>query len=771
MTNYKTLLFFFLLTAVSTVLVAQQAAYREITFPVQQDNTVLPYPFAGGFNAPQFSAADLNNDGAMDLVAFDRSSNSLVTFLNNLSGGTGAYYYAPEYKRTFPPLTDYVLLRDFDGDGAMDIFTAPTQPGKLEMRVFKGYFYENVLHFAPFKFFYPNCATCDPTYIYYPDQIPGLYNNFPIAPSDMPGVEDVDSDGDLDIVAFPSGSSVYLYYLRNTSVENGFGSDSLHFVLEDRCWGKFLENGLIECKAKLSASPDVCAEPLVGDDTVEDRNGAHPGASITLFDFNNDTLKDVLLGNISFDCLNLVINGGTLTNAWMVDQDTLFPKNDVRVDLLSFPAAYHLDVDNDGVKDLLISPNSPTLHEDIQNVWWYKNANPSGEGDFKLQTRKLFTSGMIDHGTVSHPAFADVNADGLMDFVVGNYGFFQQAQNGNAITFTNARLYLYLNTGTNAQPKFNLADEDWLGMSQYAPNEYDFSPTFGDMDNDGDLDLLVGNTNGYLFYFNNEAGPNNPFNLVQDFNSLWASMDVGQVSAPAIFDLDQDGLADILVGERNGNVNYYKNIGSPTEPNFNPDENAAPNIPNLGKINTQIVPNGLGFSTPQVVEFQNNTLLITGSIDGQLEAYRLTGPTADSFPVVDLRLGNINPGQRSSPAFADINDDGVLELLAGNQRGGLLMYRTELSAFTPPVSVDTSTELEFQIRPNPTNSMASILMPSRYVQSEKNWAIFDALGRRLANGSSSQQQIQLPTEQYAQGIYWVRVDVGNAVAVRKLVVR
>ncbi len=769
MKYYPSICFAFLLALVGN-LCAQAPAFKEITYTVKHENTTLPYPFAGGMNAPQFNAADLNNDGAMDLVVFDRSSNSLITFLNNHTGGTEAYYYAPEYKRTFPELTDYVVLRDFDGDGAMDIFTAPNQPGKLEMRVFKGFFQQDVLHFAPFMFHYPNCTTCDPFYIYYPDQIPGLYNNFPIAPSDLPAVEDVDADGDLDIVSFPSGSSFYLTYLRNTSVEEGFGKDSLHFVFADKCWGKFFENGLIKCRATLSDTPEACAEPLVGDEEVEDRDGAHPGASITIFDHNNDGLQDVLLGNISFDCLNLIINGGTQQNAWMVDQDTLFPKNDATVDLTSFPAAYHLDIDNDGIKDLLVSPNSPTLHEDRRNVWWYKNANPTGPGDFKLQTRKLFTSGMIDLGTNSHPAFADVNGDGLMDFVVGNYGYTTPAQNGNPILFTNASLYLYLNTGTNSTPSFTLADENWLDMAQYAPDSYDFAPSFGDMDNDGDLDLIIGNTFGFFYYFRNDASPNSPMNLVQDFNSLWASMDVGQVSMPTIFDLDQDGMPDLLVGERNGNINYYKNIGSPTEPNFNPDENAAPNIANLGKINTQIVPNGLGFSAPQVVSFNGSIRLVTGTIDGQLEVYQLTGPTADSLPVVDLKLGNVKPGQRSSPAFADLNDDGKLELLAGNQRGGLMMYSTELSAFTPPVSVPNTTDLAFQLLPNPATDVAHIILPKAYVQTEKNWSIFDALGRRVASGQTMQQRIQMPVSGLAQGMYWVRVEAGNAVGVRKLMV-
>ena len=770
--KYKNIYLAFLL-AVGFIHIAfaQAPAFKEISFPVIQNNITLPSPFAGGLNSPQFNAADLNNDGAMDLVIFDRSSNTLLTFINNLTGGTGAYYYAPEYSRTFPDLVDYVLLRDYNNDGAMDIFTAPNLPGDLEMRVFRGYFVNNVLQFEPFKFYYPNCPTCKTQYIYYPDQVPGLWNNFPIAPSDLPAVDDIDGDGDLDIVAFSSGSSVYLTYLKNMSVERGFGTDSLQYVYEDRCWGKFFENGIIKCQALLSPSPDACAVPFTGG-AVEERNALHPGASVLTFDHDNDGVKDLLLGNISFNCLNLMINNGTPQNAWMTEQDTLFPKESEVVDLLSFPAAYYLDINNDGVKDLLVTPNSPTLHEDRNNVWWYKNTNPTGVGNFQMQTKKLFTSTMIDLGTSTHPVFVDVNADGLMDIVVGNYGYYTPAANGDPQKFTNASLHLFLNTGTSTAPKFTLTDDDWLGMSSYAPDDYDFAPAFGDMDADGDLDLLIGSNIGAFYYFQNEAGPGNALDLKQDFNNMWLTMDVGQVSTPFIFDLDQDGLKDLLVGERNGNINFYKNIGSPTEPSFQPDENTAPNIANLGAINTQTVPNGIGYSTPQVVEVNGSTLLITGAQDGQLEAYQLTGPTTSAFPEISLNFGNINAGKRSCPSFADINEDGVLEIVVGNQRGGLHLYRGELSNFVPPVNVDTPnhSQLDFQLIPNPTNSEARISLPE-YQHQEKKWSLVDALGRVLYSGNTTQTQIMLPVEHLAAGMYYVRVEMGVAAGVRKLVVR
>lgn len=749
---------------------AQDPSFQQITAPVYQNNQLLKFPFTGGLNAPQFSAADLNNDGANDLVIFDRAGNVVLTFINNLTGGTAAYYYAPEFAHTFPKHEDYMLMRDYNNDGVPDIFCAPFgNVAAQEIRVFRGYYQDNVLHFTPVYFNYPNCTYCNSLYIYYPDQIPGVWNNFPVAPSDYPSVDDIDGDGDLDIVAFSAGNSTYLSYLRNMSVEKGYGTDSLHYELVDKCWGKLFENGLEKCRSKLSPSPDICAVPFTSGD-LEDRDAAHPGATVLTFDRDNDGDKDVLIGNISFDCLNFLVNGGTPQNAWMVDQDTIFPKEDVTVNLLSFPAAYYLDINNDNKKDLIVAPNSPTINEDRSNVWWY-NTVPNGNGfNFELQTKKLFNSDMIDMGTATHPAFADVNGDGLLDMVVGNYGYYTPGGIGQPAIYTNTRLYLYLNTGTASAPEFTLNNTDWLNAAEFGPNEYDLAPAFGDLDADGDLDLVVGNNNGYIFTYFNQASAGNPMNLVRDTDPMWLTMDVGQVSTPVIFDLDSDGLPDILMGEKTGNINFYKNIGTPTEPAFNPDENLAPNIPNLGAINTQGIPNGVGHSAPQIINTGAGLLLVTGTQDGHFEAYQLAGATATAYPEVDLNWGKVDVGWRSTPAFADLDEDGTLEMVAGNVRGGLTLFKTQLKPWAPPVDTYAIPEkIDFQLFPNPAAEQ-TVLLISGKTGSRFQWKVYDLLGRLMIAGNTTNKSMVINTNDLANGLYIVTVSDGSFNSTKRLVI-
>jgi hypothetical protein len=757
---------FTILNLLSLALAAQDSMFQRMTIPVIQNGQTLAYPFAGGMNAPLWSPADLNNDGVQDIVVFDRVGNTFQTFVNNWTGGIGAYKYAPDYARTFPKLQDYVLLRDYNQDGATDIFCAsPINNGSQEIHVYRGYFdADNVLRFEPFKFYYPNRPDLS-NYICYPDQIAGLWNNFQVATSDVPAIDDIDGDGDLDIVHFAAGTSTYLTYLQNQSVERGFGLDSLQFVLADVCWGKFFENGQTSCFAKLSTNPDECAPPGL-DGEVDDRDGIHPGATTTTFDSDGDGDKDVLIGNISYDCLLYMRNGGNATNGFMDYQEPNFPSYDEPVDLRTFPSAHFFDVDLDGKKDLVVSPNFPTLNEDRLSAWWYQNVSDDDSVKVELATKRLFVGSMLDFGTASHPAFADVNGDGLLDLVVGNYGFY-----ANNLS-QNSRLVLFLNTGTPFAPQFTLSDSDWLGMSQYSPNDWDFAPAFGDLDADGDQDLLVGSNLGALYCFFNAAGSGNPMNLQQSTDLMWTQMDVGLSSMPCIVNFDGDNRADILIGERTGNINLFLNTGSPNEPNFTLQADESPNVQFLGGINTAIPPSTIGFSAPVVIPTASGRLLISGSQGGQIEVYSADGAPTTTFPMLDASLGNVQEGFRSCPAFADLDADGVLEMMVGNQRGGLSLFKLRNQAYSPPVSITNlaDNKLPIVLQPNPASDYVQVTVGGAPDQALE-WMVYDLLGRQVAAGRSATGAFfVVDTQQWPAGMYQVLVARGTHRGVARLVV-
>ena len=743
-----------LFTALSFWLQAQ--TFSRYNIPVKQDGEFLAQPWVGGLNTPQFLPADLNRDQVQDLVVFDRVGDKVLTFLNLGTPGESSYVFAPEYADNFPPITDYMVLRDYNKDGAADIFCASIPQGTQEMQVFTGYYEGDVLKFRPYLFHYPNCFACVPEQIWLPSESqPGLWENLNISKADYPDIDDIDGDGDLDIVTFAATIGGHMWWIKNHSKELGLPLDSLRFRLADDCWGRFYESGFLPCVNDLSPGPTGCVNGL-----SSGGNGGvrHPGSTVMVYDQDGDGDKEVVLGDISFPCLNMMTNGGTPSNAWMNAQDTAFPSYNVPVNIPIFPAAFYLDLDNDGKKDLMVAPNNETIGEDQKNAWFFKNTASSGH-NFQLQTRSFLGQDMVDHGTGTHPTFADVNADGLMDLIVGTYGYYLSSNSSS----TNARLYLYLNTGTATQPRFELSDPDWLQMSQFAPDVFEYSPTFGDLDSDGDLDLLIGNDIGSFFFHRNTAGPGQPMQFQLDTDPLWITMDVnGQVSTPAIFDLDGDGLNDIIAGERLGFINFFKNIGIQGAPKFN----LVPTVENVGGIDTRQPNQFLGFSAPVVWQTPDGPMLVAGTQGGHYEAYLGIQTNSNAAQLLTESLGNLDDGLRSHPAFADLDADGRLEMLTGNARGGLSLYKTNLQDYTVAINNPTAEKIVLRAMPNPANNWTRI---EGLPEGPAQWQLFDAFGRLIAEGQTGGEiAITLRLEKQVGGLYFFNVKHAKGSAVLRL---
>lgn len=102
---------------------------------------ILAFAGAGGINNALVSEGDINQDGILDLVIFDRTGNVITPFIYNPT--SKIYEYAQSYKQYFPAVQDWLIMKDFDSDGIPDLFASSfnTQivPG---IEVYKGR-YEN----------------------------------------------------------------------------------------------------------------------------------------------------------------------------------------------------------------------------------------------------------------------------------------------------------------------------------------------------------------------------------------------------------------------------------------------------------------------------------------------------------------------------------------------------------------------------------------------------------------------------------------------------
>lgn len=670
---------------------ASAQSFEQIYPTFIQNGQQLKEATVGGLSSPQFSEVDLNNDGILDLFIYDKIGGVSLTYINGGAPNQIDYQYAPIYQKNFPDLVEWVLLRDYNGDGIQDIFAYSSTPGVPGIEVYTGYYdAQNRISFQQQK-----VSDRDYNILEYPGS--SRDNYLYVSNVDYPAIDDIDGDGDLDVVTFNSSGGIVELY-ENQSVERGFGLDSLIYILEDRCWGKFYESGIGK-EVDLSPMPGECALNL--SNTPPHKTNLHRGSTLLTLDLDNDGDKEVILGDVSFTNLNLVINGGSAENAYMVEQDIAFPSNDVPVDLPLFPAVFSLDIDNDGMKDLLVSPNlGNDIGETYEVVWFYKNMATNENPVYELQRKDLFVKDMIDFGTGAQPVFVDYNQDGLQDLVVGNKSFFVPGG------MRNARVYLYLNTGTASNPTYELASDDLFNLNVYSQSAWRFSPTFGDLDGDGDLDALIGEVFGNLFYAENIAGAGKPF----EFNPAifgYQNIDVGQSSRPQIIDVDRDGLLDLVIGERNVNLNYFKNTGTLTNPIFSED----PTNNFFGKVDTRGPNQVTGYGTPTLLEIDGAYQLLVGTESGKMLQYTdLEGNLDGTFIQTSADFGEIKVGGEIHAAFADINNDGFLEAAIGNTRGGLTFFKTSLkNQLTSIDPIDNASF--FTITPNPSFQYLKIDLP------------------------------------------------------------
>lgn len=714
-------------------LIAQSTERFDI--PVTINGETINSPWAGGLDNPQFSVIDLNNDGNMDLYTFDRVGNVHVPFLNV----GGSYVYAPEFIEAFPSAKNFVLLRDFDGDGISDMFAHAKSTASVDgLSVWKGYFAGDKLMYEPYNFpFNPNVAPFPLSN--------GNLSNLYVASTDIPDINDIDGDGDLDVLAFDVAGA-YLVYYQNQSVEEGYGLDSLIFEKEDECWGKFYESSMSETVA-LSSDPNMCSTGLQGNYADE----RHAGSTTTTIDLDNDGDRELLIGDIINSYLFMLVNGGTAENAWMTDQDNAFPSYDESVFIPDFNAGYVEDVDFDGLVDLVAAANANNSPNQ-ECAWFYKNTGTNAFPNFELQHKDFMTREMIDFGSGTHPAFGDVNGDGLMDLVVGTYGY-----NLNA-GLRDPRLFLFLNTGTANVPEFTLESEDWLNFSQYAAEgaaepTWAYAPNFGDMDGDGDMDLVVGEYYGTLFYGENTGGAG----AAMEFNNIvveWKNLDVGLNSVPQIVDLDRNGAPDIVIGERNGNINFMKNLGTATTPEFEVEENAAPNINVLGEIDAAAPGEGFGHSAPFFYDFNGEWVLYLGTRSQDILVYNNVDidNLAAPFNLMTEQLGDIHEGQRTHPALVDLTGANELDMIIGNFRGGLAAFGTDFSTSLNDIEITEG----MMLFPNPVQSTLQVKFAENVTA--RNYRIYNTVGQIMKKGTLNQEGNYVSVRDLASGIYFLATE-------------
>ena len=700
------------------------------SIPVLKGGDTLEFPWAGGLNHAQFSSIDVNFDGQEDLFIFDRSSNQIQVFLTVEENGVKRYKYLYGSRQLFPEDVRYrAAMVDYNQDGKKDLFTY----GIGGVKVYKntgnatdGLQWELVSERLQSK--YPS----------------GNVSNLYISSTDIPAYVDVDGDSDIDILTYNIGGQ-RLEYHKNLSMENYDVPDSLEFEVYNECWGTFHE-GNLDNQITLNSNLGPCGSPNIPN--PQRSNQRHSGSTVLALDLNDDQVLDLILGDVSQHNLTALFNAGTAPNqnSPMNSKDVNFPSNTTPVDMLLFPASFYIDVNHDQVNDLIVTTNADGGSKNKESVWFYKNIGSNHQPNFIYQENDFLQKDMIENGKGSIPVLEDLDNDGLKDLLVASFYSFQP----DALV-KKSKIKYYKNTGTASAPVFTFISDDWLNLSDKGYG-LRIHPAFGDMNNDGKKEMILGTQSGHLHLYKKAGNGPNDYTLDQlDLtDNTGTIINVNSFASPQLFDLNNNGLLDLIIGKRTSGIVYYENIGTPTNPSFKFITE------DLGGIDmgTYYYPDN--FSVPQFVRYNDTLHLFAGNRTGTIYYYdSINGNIADgdTFNLASDHYGNIDAAGYSAPCIDTLRDDHRYALFVGSDLGGVWAYTAE--EFSEPIlSVNDIEKLENQLTlfPNPSKN-GIFTIQTMGEKRETSVEVYNTLGEKIKEIHKIWGTSQLDLSGFSQGVY------------------
>lgn len=613
------------------------------------NNLLLSNAWAGGFNAPQFSMFNFNNDKYTDLFIFDRSGNTIYPFINTGTNNTVSFKYAPQYTSIFPnSLHDWVLLVDANHDDLPDLFT---------------YNLAGIAFYIAHKTNDSTFYTLQEPQLFFESEFSGTLNIGSNA-IDIPAIADINFDGDIDILNFNSAGNFVEYFENQSQERTQTPTDSFIFIKINSCWGSFEE-------AIENASISLNAE-CTGYTNFEQR--LHTGSTLLAYDYEKDGDCDLILGDVLSNNINFLINGGTAQNAAITQIDTLFPKNNIPVNIQTFPASFLINANNDTRLDLIFAPNEKNKAQSNYQIKLYNNVSNTDTSVYELSDSNFLLSSMIDVGVRSYPVFVDYNNDGALDILIGSYGCYN-FDTQNYI----GKLVLYKNKNIPFSTEFEWVTNDFNQLSNY--NFIGLYPAFGDMDKDGDLDLIIGDEIGSLHYFKNIAPPNQNFLFSpQQFNVI--NIPQCDAAVPFLFDIDGDSLLDIIVGEKSGTLNYLRN----TTPQNSDSLKFILENNFWGNVDVKQQGSISGYSSPIITHLNSSDslYLLVSSESGQIYAY--TDLQNAEFTLISKNFNQIKYSGKAGISCASVFNNNNFQLLVGNNTGGLHIYSQSNISVTKPIN-------------------------------------------------------------------------------------
>ena len=699
-----------------------QFAY-EVTnaIPARNATNTLAQAWAGGLNSVQVNKMDLNQDAFEDLVLFDRTANKVLTYLSI----NGTFSYAPEYEIFFPTdLNNFLLLRDYDGDGRKDIFTG----NPFGIKVYKNITPPNTfLAWEHYRFPTPGGSTSE---VIITTGFTGKIN-LQLQADDLPSIMDMDGDGDLDILCMDFSGSGQIEYHKNVSA-NASTPDYIRITEE---WG-----GLRECSCGVFAFTNESCN-------TSGRTQHAGGKFLLAVDVDTNGAADLLFSESGCDSLYLFTNEGTTENA-IFSTATVFPSKNASKGL--YPTAFYEDVDFDNVKDLLLSygvfERTDEVTDFAESLQFFKNNGTTIQPQFSTNPFPLLQSSMIDVGENAVPAFFDYDNDGDEDFFIGSFGKLRSSGNFSG------SLFLFENKGTQVEPNLELVSDDYGNLSEH--NLYNIKPQFIDVSSDGKTDLVFTATS-----------PDGSTALYYIKNTLQTGLQLEVIVNPTtisilfnenihLTDVNNDGLMDLLIGRADGAVQYWRNIGSGNSPAWQLEDNAF-----LGLDASTLRQNPSLFT-----EFLNDNNEKDFVLTDQHGVLRILSDfkTQDFsnaeeellYNTLTKQFENRNLGGRIWVTSYK-HSSGNTSLFVGNMLGGLQVLSS------------LRTENTFELYPNPITTTQVLTIETL---SEGTVQLFSTTGQILHHYAIAKGMTKLSLPLLQSGVYLLRFTSNGTTISRRLVI-
>lgn len=712
----------------------QGDVYRQFNnASVKQGSNPLSLAWTGGANQPQMAMADLNRDGRKDIVLYEE----YIGLKTLIATGSGTYKYDSKYEGSFPEVWGYIKLIDMNGDGIEDL----VHRSFAGVGVYYGYYNNNQLHFKYYKDLYYIGGS-------------GLTNAY-VAPQSIPGMDDIDGDGDIDIIAYDVwGTTITMY--QNCTKEDNLHADSIKICLKDWCWGRTIQN--YERKQVLGYSCPWSIPTCKG--CGPGGKGTHGSNTLLLMDMDNDGDLDWFNGNESFSDIQYFVNGKAEFGVdSAIAEDTIWSANGVPMNVDMYPGAYALDVNHNGVRDLLFTPMN-RQSANYNSIVLYENTGTEANKNFVYKSNTYLIDKMIDIGQGSYPVFYDYDKDGKKDLFIGSEGYYQQPGNYNR-----SKISYYKNITTSpGNYSFELITDDFMGL--WSKNYKGASLAIGDLDNDTLDDLIIGHVDGTFSFYKNTATSNTVtpnWTLASDTLidlSTFSIMDVGDYATPAIYDINGDGKNDLISGNQFGGLVYFRNYS--TTPGSIGLTKVTDSLGGI-KLNSPVDP--YSYTAPYVGPTDNTgkDYLVIGTNWGSLYRYDgfQSGANSAKYTMIDSSYSYIRGHKRIAPAFANLDADNtnLHELVLGNVLGGLIFYKQD---FKVGITEKVAGNTDVLVYPNPADKLLNINWGKDFNEGVVDVQLISVTGQVMMRQSYDAIQLScsLDISGLTSGIYYCIVQSG-----------